>query len=154
MSRFIRPISDLNVGSWTVAPLFSKIDEVTPNDSDFVSAPDSQGAIVGLGSIDVDVADTLTIRIRARNTDHDTTPRRLVVALQEGATDVAYDAFNLSSVFQTFEFVIPRAKALTITDWSNLRLFFYFLASDTQSVYVGTVDTYIGNTSIYVGQEP
>ena len=35
--QFLRPDADLVVAGWTTAPLWSKIDEVTPSDADFVS---------------------------------------------------------------------------------------------------------------------
>lgn len=36
--RYFRPSSDPSVGSWTVAPLWSKVDEVSPYDSDYISS--------------------------------------------------------------------------------------------------------------------
>lgn len=35
--QFLRPDSDIDVAGWTTAPLWSKIDEVTPADGDFIS---------------------------------------------------------------------------------------------------------------------
>lgn len=46
--RYFRPSSDPSVGSWTVAPLWSKVDEVSPYDSDYIS---SEGITSGTTSI-------------------------------------------------------------------------------------------------------
>ena len=46
--RYFRPSSDPAVGSWTVAPLWSKVDEVSPYDSDYIS---SEGITSGTTSI-------------------------------------------------------------------------------------------------------
>ena len=35
--RFLRPDSDLDAAGWTATPLWSKIDEVVPDDGDFIT---------------------------------------------------------------------------------------------------------------------
>lgn len=37
LAQFLRPDADLDAGGWTVAPLWSKIDEVVPSDADFIT---------------------------------------------------------------------------------------------------------------------
>jgi hypothetical protein len=36
MAQFARPDADASAGSWTTAPLWSKIDEATASDTDFI----------------------------------------------------------------------------------------------------------------------
>jgi hypothetical protein len=36
--RYFRPSGDTSTGSWTVSPLWSKVDEVIYDDSDFITS--------------------------------------------------------------------------------------------------------------------
>ncbi len=55
MAQFARPDSDVTVDAWGTAPLWSKIDEVTPSDADSISSFDFPPAIheceVGLSNV-------------------------------------------------------------------------------------------------------
>jgi hypothetical protein len=64
-----RPISDISTGTWTTAPLFSKIDEVTTDDADFIVSaadPTNDTAEVELSDIPTPQAGTVSFTVRHR----------------------------------------------------------------------------------------
>jgi hypothetical protein len=127
-ATFLRPNSDITVGSWSPTSgndLFAMLDEVTPNDSDYVyseDAPVSSVAEVGLQSgIDPAVSDAHVVRYRYHKSGSGTI--NLTFYLMEGVTQRATWAHNnISVVVAEGEYILSAAEADSITDYSALRI--------------------------------
>ena len=120
--QLIRPTSDITSGAWspsTGTDLFAMLDEVSPNDSDFITTTSTSTAEVGLSTAgDPAVSTGHIIRYRAKGTG------TLTVSLIQGTTVIATNVPSLTTSFQTYTFTLSGAEADSITDYSNLRLRF------------------------------
>lgn len=152
MPRIIRPASDVTVGDWITAPLFSKLDEEVPDDSDLITATASDYAEIALDPIDVDIVNSVAIRIRAKNPDHDTYPKHLVVALYDGVTHIMnYTITDLNATMQTFTIELTEPQIASIVNWSDLRLRIHS-SNIPSGAYAGSTLIYAGSTTVYAGQ--
>lgn len=119
------PDSDIGPASgWTTAPLWSKIDEVVADDSDFITGTASFGLItVDFGMTDaVDPATNVghVIRIRARNSVGATAI--LQVGLYSGVDLITLYTPSLGTSFADFSYTLSAAEADAITDYSDIRI--------------------------------
>jgi hypothetical protein len=91
---FARPASDVSSGSWTVAPLYQKIDEVTADDADYITS----GTVSGTADIckirlnpvvppDTNVGQTVRYRYGKLGTD--TASLRVRLMRADGTTEIA-----------------------------------------------------------------
>ena len=127
MAQFARPDSDISSsiywsGSYTL------IDEVTPDDGDYLTGAENGNGTSEKGLSDL--ADPIsdadhTVRFRAWQ-ENSTRIRGLTVTLVQGSTTIAaYSTGDLPKGTPTaFEFTLTGAQADSITDYTNLRLRF------------------------------
>lgn len=133
MSQFLRPNSDITVGSWTTAPLFSKIDEVVADDADYIQTLVGADLVkVGLSAPPDGIPLTQTnhiVRVRTFGMGgsvlpaHDGYSGHLV--LLEGTTRIAgWEMTSDLTGFVTNEFPLGSGEIKSISDYSNLSLRF------------------------------
>ena len=122
MPQFLRPSSDISAGAWTTAPLFSKINESSSNDSPFIESPTGSNTTCDLGLSSANNPDTgtRTLRIRVRKGASGGNTRGLNYNLKQGSTSVQSGTVEatLTETFTTFSITITG----TITDYSDLSL--------------------------------
>ena len=131
MAQLMRPDADITTTNWSTAPLWSKIDEVTPSDADLITALASSTATAECSLSDpaatptVDTGHIVRARIRASKTNK---AAILTVSLYQGATPiraVAYDAeVDLTTSFAEYSFTLTEGEAGNITNYNDLRLRF------------------------------
>jgi len=122
VSQYLRPVSDVSLGSWTTSPLFAKIDEVTPDDGDFIVSPQQTLTTfeVNLTPSGNPVTPSVTLRVRARKTNSQ--QRGLTYILKQNGTTVQSGTVStdLPTSFTTFNISITNS----ITDFSTLSVAF------------------------------
>lgn len=128
MSQFARPSSDVSTGGWTSAPLWSKIDEASAGDSDYVSSalnPDRDTFECALSAVSVPqpgLPHTLTVRLR-RTADEAANPGWTTIALMEGGRAIASKLVQPAvSSFTNEAITLTQEEVDSITDFSNLRV--------------------------------
>jgi len=136
MAQFGRPISDVSTGSWTTTTLWSRIDEVTASDTDFIQSannPSNDTCEVALTSSLTDPSSSAshTVRYRANyTTSGGGSPPTITLEcrLMQGTTQIATQTTTLSTgsaaVWQDLTFTLSGAQADSITDYTDLRLRF------------------------------
>ncbi len=125
MAQFARPDGDDLVGGWTSAPLYQKIDEVTPSDSDFISsagfASDVDTGRVTLSDVDDPLSSSgHVMRIRARKIVVGGDVVTFNFALRELTTTRKSVAVALTSSFSTFSYTLTATEANNIGNYDNL----------------------------------
>lgn len=121
-----RPTSDLSAGGWTPSTgsdLFAMVDEVTPDNSDFIqssvnpSADACELAFTITAPPDVDTNHKLSYIIKG---DGDVP---IVIALKQGATTIKSWTHDPAPASETlYEQTLSEAEAATITDYPSLKL--------------------------------
>lgn len=118
MAQFLRPDSDVALGSWTTSPLFSKINETTSNDTPLIVSPQQTltAMEVGLSDAIAPNAGTRTLRVRARKTN--TQQRGLNWSLKVNGTSVQSGTIlaDLPTTFTTYAITITGA----ISDYTQV----------------------------------
>lgn len=124
----LRPTSDITVGNWTPSEgstLYGVVDEVTPDDNDFMRSevnPSASLAEVGLGSsADPQTSDFHLVRYRYAK--HGSATLQLVFYLMEGTTQIAtWSDTDVPGTPTTGEYQLSVAEANSITNYANLRI--------------------------------
>lgn len=129
MAQFARPSSDVSTGSWTTTPLWSKVDEVTASDSDFISSDNNTSGDtcqLGLSSVtDPGLSTGHVVRYRYRKSGSGGHTIDVVVELRQGATLIASQSHsNIGNTFTAGSFTLSTSEANAITDYSALQLHF------------------------------
>ncbi len=153
MPQYLYPDEDIDLGGggaqdWRSSPLWSKIDEETPNDADYISAPYNPSAycILGLTSgVDPGVDTGVKLHIRGGGATGS-----MSVRLYQGSTAIQTTSVNFtSSSFTTYEVSFAEASIANITDFTDLRIGFE-ASSTSQTIswavleLPGVVGTVIG----------
>lgn len=135
-----RPDGVITNDGWTAVPggtLWSTIDEIIPDESDFMKSPAEpvvpRVAEVSLTDVTpplVDLYHTVRYRIGAAQLGSKV---KLTVVLLQGATEIgSWEHINISTVPETFEQTLTELQASTITNYNDLRL--RFIAAPLESV--------------------
>jgi len=126
MTQTARPISDIDTGEWTTAPLWSKVNDVS--DSTYISGPPSDNASnfkVKLSPLTdpVSSADHV-IYVRARVGSGAGSAEYVHFHLYENITSRAASADIVTSrtTITTYSYTLTAAEADSITDYSDLRI--------------------------------
>jgi hypothetical protein len=126
MPQFGRPISDVSTGSWTTAPLWSKLDEAVADDADFARSPDNANttAEVALSAVTDPGGDTgHIVRVRARKSASGGNDRTLVFQLYQGAVQISVSSpITMTASFQNLALNLSSGSAASITDYGALRV--------------------------------
>ena len=148
MAQFARPSSDITIGDWQAPPLYAQVNEVSPDDGDFITAFGEAYCELGLGAVLAPGPGSVTLRVRFRKVVD--APESLVIAtLMEGATQIAQEQFSVTSeFFSTGSFVLSPAEKAAITDWSNLRVRLAY-APASAVLYGASTVTYDGSPVTY-----
>jgi len=129
MTQNAVPSADVSAGSWTTAPLWSKVDEIPASDTDFIAlANNTTGACrvgtlktTGGGAIsDPFVHTNHVLRMRGKRTGSKTTT--IVTSLYQGTTLIASFSQNLASSFTDYSYTLTETQAGNITNYTDLRI--------------------------------
>jgi hypothetical protein len=120
----LNPNSDIDTGTWIVAPLYPKIDESFPDDTDFISSannPSNSTCEVKLETgLDPQVSTGHVVYYRCKKSDQDYT-MGLTVRLMQGASMIAeWTHNNVPFEWTEFEQTLSTVQANSITDYSDL----------------------------------
>ena len=124
----LNPMSDIDAGTWIVAPLYPKIDETYPDDTDFISSADnpvnSTCEVKLETGLDPQVSTGHVVYYRYSKSDPDYT-MNLTVRLFQGASMIAeWNHTNIPFEWAEVEQTLTSVEANSITDYSDLRLKF------------------------------
>lgn len=124
-STVARPISDVSAGTWTPSTgtdLFAMIDEVSADDTDYISSTSAGTCSLGLNSVTDPLASTGHVfKYRAWAP----TTGGLVVKLKQGTTVIAtWTHATLPTSPTTYTQTLSGAEADAITDYTALRVDF------------------------------
>lgn len=123
----LRPGSDVSNTGWTVAPLWSKINETVVDDTNFISAPTTSVCVVALsvgGLVDPGIDDGHVVRYRVRR--QDSSGASVLVELLQTTTVISSKTETVlaGNAFVDGVLNLTNAETATITDYTALRLRF------------------------------
>ena len=124
MAQFARPSSDITT-DWATTPLWSKIDEVTPDDGDFITGTGNAKTFeVKLSAVtDPQVGTGHIVRIRARATGSGGAERLNTWGLYQATTAIVTQNASITrGSFNEYSITLSEAQANSITDYSDLRI--------------------------------
>ena len=123
---FMRPTDDEDQGAEWTTPIWSKLDEVTPSDSDYTTATLFQFEMddfrVGLSTPDAEpiINTDHFIRVRLRH-EAGSTATWNVWLRQGGSVKASFSPMSSTS-FATYEYELTTGQAAAITDYSDLNI--------------------------------
>lgn len=124
----VRPAADVLTGGWTVAPLWSKLDEATADDGDFIESPEGptgETAEVTLASASATGRTTGYYVAYRYGKDTAGASLDLTVALRQGTTTIAsWTHTDVPDSWQDARQELTPAQVGAITDHGDLRLRF------------------------------
>jgi len=123
MAQYGRPGSDITTG-WTTTPLWSKLDEVTPDDADFITGTGpTKTAEVLLSSVTdpgVHTGHVWSLRLKATGSG---AGEKVSVALYQGSTSIEILVNNATIVRNAFNlWTGSLVNAANITNYGDLRI--------------------------------
>ncbi len=130
MPTFVRPDGDQTVNNWTSTPLFEKIDEVTPSDTDFVQSENDPANDIMEVTLEnqTDPASSTGHIVRYRYQKGQSgggAPGtiNLIIGLYQGTTLIASTTHsNIATGFVAGSFTLTGGEADNITDYNDLRV--------------------------------
>jgi hypothetical protein len=127
MVQFGRPISDIATNSWTAAPLWSKLDEVSFSDADFVESANNANttaeiALSALGDPNSGAGHVVRYRYAISATGGNS--RDITVQLYQGGTLIAAGTTRTptATAYAADSFTLTAGEADAITSYADLRL--------------------------------
>lgn len=125
MAQFARPDADIDVGTFTATPLWSKLDETPADDADEitdVTGADGTFCEVRLSDI-TDPTSSSNHILRMRHKRGGTSNSTAKAELVQGTTVIASTGNQTStSVYQQVDITLSGAEADAITDYTDLRV--------------------------------
>ncbi len=114
------PSADVTTGSWGEAPLFSKLNESTPDDSTYVTYTSGNPTFeVLLSGYSAPPTTSLHIvKVRAKNVSASS----ITVELYQGLRRVGTWTHALSTAYKTYEDVLTPNQVGLISDYTDLRI--------------------------------
>jgi hypothetical protein len=122
MSQPLRPGADNSFGGWSNLPLYRKVDELSPSDSDFVTSGTSPGDKfeVQLTEPALPPDGPRILKVRLRKTDSG--DMLAVIRLLQGTKVIAARVVQPTQSFAEEAIELTPAEVQAITDYSNLRV--------------------------------
>lgn len=131
---FIRPDADSETSGWTSTPLWSKLDEVSPDDATTqIRSSTVSTQCPSTVDHDFEVAlsnpgdtpsgnETMTVRVRAYVDEISgfVITRQILIELKEASAVIASTTRNLGFSYSTHEMVLSQAQKDSISNWNNL----------------------------------
>lgn len=139
-TQTIRPDADVTDGGWlnqaaSATNIYQSIDESTTDDTDYISCA-ALGAACVIGLSDPTATPTsdssVTVTFRAKTSGS----QLLGVALRQASTTIAGTSVSTTTAFANYTLTLTPTQVASITDWTDLRLYFANLAA---SVFTATV---------------
>ena len=124
MAQFARPVSDVTT-DWTTTPLWSKLDETSPDDGDFITGTgNAQTFEVKLSAVtDPAIGTGHVARIKAQATGGQAAEKLNTWGLYQGATPIVTSNQTIArGSFNEYSISLSEAQADAITDYSDLRI--------------------------------
>lgn len=133
-----RPASDNTAGGWTTAPLYAKVDESTPSDTDYISSsgglPECKLVLYPLQTPTSRDGHILKIRGKATSANS-----KLRVRLYVGSTVIHERTIFLSTNWGVYNIDIPKGDAEDITSYTGLMVGLYVPPLGGSSIQVSWV---------------
>ena len=124
MSQYGRPITDITNVGWIPIPVYAQIDEVSPDDGDYVISsadPGTSSFEVRLTELAQPEFGSHTLSVRLDKTDLGDLP--VTIELLQGGSVVATRLVPTPTLsFHTYDFTLTDIEIGAITDYANLRL--------------------------------
>jgi len=137
--QYARPDADITLGSWTTSPLWSKIDETSFDDADFIHSTGAGETFSEIRTADVTDPVSSTghiLRFRMKGTGSGAA-ETVNMQLYQGATLKAQTGVQSSrGSFATKTYTLSGTEANSITDYTDLRFRFVPVHADAESVDV------------------
>lgn len=125
----VHPDSDINAASWTSTPLWSKVDEAVPSDTDYIESDLGDQASTSKCELGLPtVANPGTFvhhRLRIRGRQSTGTGGDLRGTLTDGTNSIDFVLNNIPTTFTTYEFDFSPRAFITGWDYSNLSIKLY-----------------------------
>lgn len=125
-AQFTRPASDITIGNWTTSPLFSKINEVNYDDSNYIisSSTGADTSEVKLGSLNTPTDKNNHI-VKFRYGASGTGFGNVTVGLYQGAALIRQSYYTgITGSYLNGTFTLSTSEATSISDYSDLRVRF------------------------------
>jgi len=125
-NTFLRPDSDVALNGWSAinaGSLYAALDEITPDDTDYIRSPDPAGGIaceVGLSGGDI----TAPVGFWYRASKYGSAVLTLTIKVMEGTTERAVRTRVLTDAFVTYQETLTPAEVAAVTDWANVTIRF------------------------------
>lgn len=125
------PTSDVNAASYTTSPLWSKVDEATASDSDYITSDPlrvgSDSCILKLGSVtDPTVNSSHTLYVRAWRSPGIFLVPDFTFSLRQGTSTVlatkTIPGTTITTAATTFALALTEVEASAITNYANLHV--------------------------------
>lgn len=138
MPQYARPASDIAVGDWVTSPLYSKLNDASPNDATYIVGDGITPGEVKFGNTIVNPsAGDVTFRVRFRKDPAEAALLGLQADLVQGTTVIKTQNWtNVGTTFSTAAITLTSGERAAITDWSDLRMRLTFQFGD--AVMYGT----------------
>lgn len=121
----LHPSSDISVNGWTIAPLYSKIDETDCDTSDYISSPgdpSNEMCEVKLNELSGVTYSLLEVDYTYKK-DVEMGVIDLKISLYQGTTLIAEQTLtNISTTWTTGSFTLTAGQLSSISDYTNLRI--------------------------------
>ena len=127
--QYLRPSADSAAGSWTVTPLYQKLDETPYDDGDYITSPANPQAasckIKVQSGLDPAMSTGHVVRYRYQKNASGGQALSLTVRLMQGNTVIASNTHNnVANGFSQGSFTLSAGEANSITDYTDLYLQF------------------------------
>ena len=148
--QYGRPSSDVAVGNWTTTPLWSKIDEVTADDTDYIETPvNGTTCEMALNSLTDPVLSTGHI-IRYRHKKTGSNASTTTMYLFQGTTQICSQAVADTTSWVISAYTLSAAEANAITDYTNLRIRFTDSIGSLVTAFVSWAELEIPGAGVLV----
>jgi hypothetical protein len=139
MSQTGRPASDITVGSWGTAPLWSKIND--GNDGTYIST--TTAATTGevkLDSLDAPIGEGHILTIRAYASGSGGPERLNTWGLIQGSTEIAMQNDSITrNSFNPYTITLSSAQIANISDYTDLRVRFTAAQSNGETLRISNI---------------
>jgi hypothetical protein len=146
MGQSARPSADISDGGWAPSPLFSKLNELLPDDGSFVSSPDDpdhKTFEVQLSKMAAPKAGAQQLRVRLRRTNTSANIYAKIMLLQGEDTIIAERIVrNPSTDFEDYVLNVSAAEQQEITNYEDLHVSVMANLDACAACADGTPDSY------------
>ncbi len=149
----LRPDADVTVGDWGVAPLFSKINEVTPDENGITNTGSGYSEVSLSDPAESLLGGNVIVRLQVKRNGFG--DDNLVVALVVDGLVIASRTFvpgQITSSAAALSFTLSAAERAAVADGSAVSLRFSSTTTGGVEPYAGSTLGFAGSTTDFVGR--